>query len=192
MMLGELYFDVIGKMLEDEKLVKKIGRKAYENDKLSGCSQSVLQSLQEGLNIGDRESFKAATVLSGGVARHGETCGALIGGLMALGLVIGRGEMEDYESYDNAMDVAIRMRNRFKEALKSEFRFDRDLESTTCREIQERLYGRSFNLYKEKGKEAFLEAGGHSERGCLKTCEIGARIAAEQILEVLGKSPSGG
>jgi len=174
-------------MSEFGKLIQKIGRQAFENDKHSGCSQSVLQSLQENLNIGDMESFKAATLLSGGVVAFGETCGAFLGGLMALGLVIGREKMEDYETLNNAMAVGARMRERFKDALKDGFGFEGELKSTTCKEIQEKIYGRSFKLYDPEELKAFLDAGGHSDHGCLKTCQIGACIAAEQILEVLNE-----
>jgi len=58
--------------------IEAIGAKALEYDKYSGCSQSVLLALQEAFDVGDQESFRAATVLSGGVARRGETCGALL------------------------------------------------------------------------------------------------------------------
>ena len=74
----------------DEELVAEIRRKAHAYDSHSGCSQAVLLALQEGLGIGDAESFRSATALSGGVARRGETCGALLGSLMALGLMAGR------------------------------------------------------------------------------------------------------
>jgi len=83
--------------------IEEIGKKALEYDKYSGCSQSVLLALQEAFDTGNMESFKAATVLSGGVARKGETCGALIGGLLALGLVIGREDMTDTQTYRDAM-----------------------------------------------------------------------------------------
>ncbi len=89
-----------------ENLTKKIRRKAHEYDQYSGCSQSVLLSLQEGLGVGDLQSFKAATVLSGGVARRGETCGALLGALMALGLVKGREKIEEIEAYVQATAIA--------------------------------------------------------------------------------------
>ena len=76
-------------IMANEKLVEEIRRKAHGYDQYSGCSQSVILALQEGLEVGDLESFKSATVLSGGVARRGETCGALLGALMGLGLVKG-------------------------------------------------------------------------------------------------------
>ena len=126
--------------------IERVKRKALENDFLSGCSQSVLGAIQEEFAIGNIDSFKAATVLSGGVARNGETCGAIIGALLALGLVIGRKRMEDYDAYQGAMKVAIEVRDKFMKELKTQFDFQGELESTLCRHIQEKIYGRAFNL----------------------------------------------
>ena len=93
---------------------KEIGRKALKYDKYSGCSQSVLLSLQEAYDMFDTEAFKAATVLSGGVARRGETCGALIGGLLALGQAAGREKIEDTQTYRVAMKPANEICDNFK------------------------------------------------------------------------------
>jgi len=167
----------------DENLVEEIRRKAHWYDQYSGCSQSVLLALQEGLNIGNQASFKAATVLSGGVARQGETCGALLGGLMALGLVSGRERMEDFEQYVQATNVANEICDEFKRRLEKEFRFREPLESTLCRELQTKIYGRSFNFLDPAEREAFLEAGGHSDEGCYKVCGIAAEVTAERLLK---------
>jgi len=172
--------------MEDKKIkiLEEIRRKAEENDRHSGCSQSVLLALQETLKIGNIESFKSATVLSGGIARHGETCGAIIGGLMALGLVMGREKMEDTETYKSSMNTAHEIVEKFKVHLEEEFNFSEGLTSTLCRDIQERIYGRSFNLRDPKDNQAFLEAGGHTEKGCLKVCGIAAKTTAEKILKL--------
>jgi hypothetical protein len=53
----------------------------------------------------------------------------------------------------------------FKEALKRGFQFEGNLESTLCREIQEKIYGRSFNLNDKMEYQAFLDAGGHGDNG---------------------------
>ncbi len=74
-------------------------------------------------------------MLSGGVARQGETCGAIIGALSALGLVIGRERMEDEEAYQAMMEPSIELRTRFKEELKKQFGFEEELKSTLCRDI---------------------------------------------------------
>lgn len=167
-----------------EKIIQTVGKKALEYDKFSGCSQSVLLSIQEELGLEDLEAFKAATVFGGGVAKSGETCGAFVGALMALGLVIGREKIEDTEVYRKAFEPAWEIQKRFKDELKRQFQFKGDLKSTLCKEIQENIYGRSFNLYDEKDYQAFLDAGGHSDVGCPKVCAIAAQIAAEKIFEL--------
>ena len=129
-----------------EDLTEKIGRRAHNYMRYSGCSQSVLLALQEGLHIGDQASFKSATVLSGGVARRGETCGALLGALMALGLVEGRERIENTEQYQRAVAIANEICQEFQHELQKDFKFSEPLESTMCKEIQTRIYGRSFNL----------------------------------------------
>ncbi|RLI10401.1 hypothetical protein DRO42_01445 [Candidatus Bathyarchaeota archaeon] len=168
----------------DENLVKEIRRKAHGYDQYSGCSQSVLLALQEGFGIGDEESFKAATVLSGGVARRGETCGALLGALMALGMVAGRDRIENTEQYVRAVKIADEICDEFQRKLGEEFGFSEPLESTLCREIQTRIYGRSFDIRDPAEREAFLAAGGHSDEGCYKVCGIAAEVAARRLLEL--------
>ena len=164
--------------------IERVKRKALENDFLSGCSQSVLGAIQEEFGIGNLDSFKAATVLSGGVARNGETCGAIIGALLALGLVIGRERLEDYDAYQGAMKVANEVRDKFMKELKTQFDFRGKLQNTLCRHIQEKIYGRSFNLADDRERQAFLDAGGHSETGCPKVCGIAAKVVAEKIMEL--------
>jgi len=165
--------------------IKEIGRKALEYDKYSGCSQSVLLALQEAFNIGDMESFKAATVLSGGVARKGETCGALIGGLLALGLVIGREDMTDTQTYRDAMAPSDEIIKEFQKRLQETFGFDEPLDNTICREIQRRIYGEGFDLTDPVSYKAFLDAGGHGDEGCPLVCGVAAEVTAEKILELI-------
>lgn len=166
----------------DEDLVAEIRRKAHAYDRHSGCSQSVLLALQEGLSIGDAESFRSATVLSGGIARRGETCGALLGSLMA-----GREQMEDRPSYVRATGIADEICDGFQEKLREEFGFEEPLTSTLCSEIQEKIYGRPFNLRERDDYDAFLEAGGHSDEGCYKVCGIAAEVAASRLLALRGE-----
>ncbi len=159
----------------------------YERD-YGGCAQSVLGALQEEFGIGNKDSFKAASALAAGVARQGETCGAIIGALSALGLVSGRERMEDTEVYRAAMDSAVKMSARFKEEMKEQFGFGGKLQNTLCRHIQTMVYGKSFDLTNREEYQAFLDAGGHSDNGCPKVCGIAAQVGAEELSKTLGKT----
>lgn len=165
---------------------KEIGRKALEYDKYSGCSQSVLLSLQEAYDMFDMEAFKAATVLSGGVARRGETCGALIGGLLALGQAAGRHKIEDTQAYRDAMKPANEICDNFKLRVQEVFKSEKSLESTLCRDIQSIIYGRAFDLNEKEDYQAFLDAGGHGDTGCPLVCSIAAEVTSEKLVEILG------
>jgi C_GCAxxG_C_C family probable redox protein len=72
----------------------------------------VLASLQEKLDIGNEVSFMAGSSLAGGVARHGETCGALTGALMALGIGAGGKRIEDVDAYQACMELPYEVREK--------------------------------------------------------------------------------
>ena len=110
--------------------------------------------------------------MAGGVARHGETCGALIGALMALGMVAGRKRIEDVDAYQACMELALEVREKFLERVGH----------TLCAEIHKILLGRWYRLYEDADREKFHEDGGHERTGCPGVCGKAARIAAEIIL----------
>ncbi|MDD5082832.1 MAG: C-GCAxxG-C-C family protein [Dehalococcoidales bacterium] len=170
-------------MATREERIQRVKRKALENDmNYSGCSQSVLGALQEEFGIGSPESFRAAAMLSGGIARQGETCGAIIGALSALGLLIGRQKIQDSDIYRNGMPPATQLRARFMTELQKQFGLEKEVTSTLCHHIQEMIYGRPFDFNKQADYDAFLVAGGHTEAGCPKVCAVAAQVAAEKIL----------
>ncbi len=170
--------------MTEEERIERAARSALEYDKLGGCSQAVLGALQEHLELGGSDSFKAATVLSAGVARRGETCGALIGALMALGIAHGRETMADATAYQRCMSAAQTIVDGFKNEVESRFSFSLPLESTLCPEIQKRIYNRSFDLGREDERQAFLDAGGHDDTGCPLVCAVAAEVAARTILSL--------
>ena len=107
---------------EQEELLDAIEKDAHDNEVTYwGCSQAVLASLQQHLKIGSVESFKAMSPFAGGVARTHEMCGALLAGVMAIGLVYGRSKFEPgkvaMEQFD-MMEAEVRgnkLCQRFKE-----------------------------------------------------------------------------
>jgi len=130
--------------------------------------------LQEKLNVGSREVFKAGSALAGGVALRGETCGALTGAIMAISSLVGREKLEDFERLRSSMEPASRVYTLFKEKVGH----------TLCADIHKIRYGRTYRLYIPEEMEAFQNAGGHSREGCPEICGIAARAAAGVILDM--------
>lgn len=175
-------------MLEENKLIQRIKEKACDNDKYGGCSQAVLAALQEGLNIGDSKTLKSATALPGGGGWRGETCGALTGALMALGLVAGRDNLKDTDKYSYAMEISQDIIEEFKDQLQVIFGFKSNLQNTLCWHIQENIFGRSYNLAYQADRQAFLDDGGRTKKGCGTTCAVAAGVAARKLLELMRTS----
>lgn len=137
-----------------------------------GCAQMTLRALQEVLGIADQGSFRAASPLSGGVALAGEVCGALLGALMAIGLILGRGRLEPTSQsadYARAMEVARRVFDAFGE----------ELGTVRCRDLHVKLFGRVYNLRNPEEWREFVESGARLK--CSGLCAIAARLAVEAL-----------
>ena len=126
------------------------------------------------MSVGSADVFKAGSALAGGVARQGETCGALVGAIMAISSVAGRERLENKEQYQKAMELAMQVYARFKE----------EVGHTLCGEIHKIRYGKVYRLYVPEERQAFMAEGGHSRRGCPEVCGIAARIAAQTVLDI--------
>ncbi len=77
--------------MDRKDFLDKVYRTAFRYEKENrGCAQSVLAALQDSFDLKDDAVFRAASGLSGGVGltTHG-TCGALSGGVMAIGMMFG-------------------------------------------------------------------------------------------------------
>ena len=133
--------------------------------------------MQEKLNVGSKEVFKAGSALAAGVAKRGETCGALTGAIMAIGTLVGRERLEDKDQLQFSMEVADEVYVLFREKVGH----------TLCSEIHKIRYGRAYRLFIPEESEAFHHMGGHSRNGCPEVCGIAAKIAAEIILDLKKK-----
>ena len=61
-------------------------------------------------------------------------------------------------------------------------RFVQEFGSSSCRELQIRIFGRSYETVVLEEEEAFRKAGGH--RACAGLVSKAARLAAEAILNL--------
>jgi C_GCAxxG_C_C family probable redox protein len=154
-----------------EEVLDRLERQALEYLKTYGsCAQSTLRALQEEFGLGSAEALKAATAMPG-VALRGETCGAVIGPIMAFGLAFGRERAEETEAFLRTLRLAHRYCREFEE----------ELGSCMCADIQERLFGRSFDLTDPQQMQEFAAAGA-SEK-CRIPVGVAVRIAGRMILE---------
>ncbi|MBU7017274.1 MAG: C_GCAxxG_C_C family protein [Theionarchaea archaeon] len=129
---------------------------AYERD-LGNCPQCLLSAMHDLFGIGDDDSFKAATGFAGGGALAGDgTCGALVGGIMAIGLVLGR-DREGHKSKKGAGRA-------YKAAKKLRDKFLEEFGGVVCKDVQKKIFGRSFNMLDKNDYKKFEEMGGHTDK----------------------------
>ncbi len=156
---------------EKEKILDEVERKAGEFEIQSGCcAQGCLKALQEQFGIGDVLTYKAATAMPG-IALRGETCGGVVGGLMAIGLVWGREDPSDMDSYFRAIAKG----RKFCKA------FEKELGSVMCRDIVKQRFGKELNLANPEDAKEFVKMDGYKR--CAYVPGRAARIVAEMILD---------
>ena len=155
----------------EDKLGEQACEKAarYELD-YGCCPQCVLATVQETLGGIDDQTVKASHGLSGGGALLGEgVCGALTGGLMALSAKYGR----DRDKLDKGRYI-----NNFKKAKELTERFRAEFGGVTCRELQQRFTGRTYDMWNAEEYKAFDEARG-------KRCACATGTVTQWVIEML-------
>ena len=134
----------------------------------SNCAQSSFAALAEHLDIDASDTLKALTPFPG-IALRGETCGAVVGSVMAIGMVLGRERLDDYPGMRPSLAVA----RRFCRSFEDQFG------GTTCHEVLQQGLGGEFDLASPDGTAAYLAAGGHEH--CSKVVAHSVQNAAEMI-----------
>ncbi len=159
-----------------EELLDRIEKEAhdYERD-FHGCSRCVLKPLQDNLDLGDEASLKASTPMAAGVAMRGETCGALLGGLLAVGIATASDDLKDVNTLTNSLAAGFRLARNV----------EKEFGTTNCTKIQTDKLGRFYSLADPEQYKAFIEAGGYKE--CPKVVGKIARMTAEFILDYRDK-----
>ncbi|MCU0845514.1 MAG: C-GCAxxG-C-C family protein [Spirochaetes bacterium] len=171
-----------------DKAINELPQQAFNSAKgyeqrNGGCPQCTLAGIFDALGMENDAVFKAATGLADGIGLTGDGhCGALSGGVMAIGHLYGR-ERKDFGDMMKLLKA-----NTLSKALHD--RFVKKYGSCRCADIQHSMFGRFFNLYDPQEMKAALEAG------MLETCStvVGetARMTVEIILEERGKEENRG
>ncbi|MEM2150448.1 MAG: C-GCAxxG-C-C family protein [Candidatus Bathyarchaeia archaeon] len=164
--------------MDDEIMIESYCEKAYNlafkyEAEFGSCPQAVLRAIRDTFNIKGMEPvIKSAHALAGGLGLSGNgTCGALSGGVMALCFFYGR-SLEDMgrgrflKSYVKAKELYDRFVNNFG--------------SCICRDVQAKIFGRSFNLWDPEDYKKFEEMGGHRD----KCTDVSGKVA-KWVAEIL-------
>ena len=135
------------------------------------CAQTTFLSLQEEFDLGGAEILKALTPFPG-IALRGETCGAVTGGLMVLGLVYGRDKdnLDNWKAYLRSLPPSRKFCHRFED----------EFGSTMCGQIIETEFGRSFDLADPVEAMQWFECGAVEK--CGRVIKKGVQMVAEIIL----------
>jgi C_GCAxxG_C_C family probable redox protein len=167
-------------MTTQKDFLDDVYQRAFQYEaRLGSCPQCVLAALKETLDIGDDAVFKASQGLAGGSALSSEgTCGALAGGMIALGILVGRTYQEFSEGQKKRL-VFVYTRKLYD-------RFVQEYGSPLCCGVQKKIFGRSYRLLDKQEYEAFEKAGAHVDK-CTSVAGNAARWTAEIILNELSR-----
>jgi C_GCAxxG_C_C family probable redox protein len=129
------------------------------------CAQSVFSAFCEELKIEDDLALKVATGFGAGMGRKGEVCGAVTGGIMAIGVKYGRGEKDEPAVANVAYARTVEFMDQFANKHGS----------CLCREL---LNG--CDLATEEGQKAFREMDLKN-----KICTPCVRSAVEMVEKMM-------
>lgn len=124
-----------------------------------------MRVMQEYMGYEDELTFKAATGFGGGVGRMGDICGALTGGVMAIGLQYGRATKEDEKSGPRTYGLTEKLYGLFEE----------EFGSPTCYDIIKT------NLRDEEERKRWVNEGGPQR--CRDLVKTTARMVKQVIEE---------
>ena len=160
------------------EILAEIELRAEEYEYLShSCAKGSALALMEAFGLGNMEIIRALSPFPG-FGMTGGICGAVTGALMALGLYFGSDDLQDYEGTGRTMTAARSFIPRFEE----------EVGSIYCPRIQQDVV---FDRYMDpRGSRENFEAfvADHGYEKCSLLPGIGARIAAEIIIESMGKN----
>jgi len=130
------------------------------------CSESVLLGVCEelGIKVDDKIIPRISRLFAGGIGRTGSVCGAVAGGVMALGLVVEPGKT--MEEGLRAMKVAEEFRRRF----------EAERGSINCRDLT------GLDLLTHEGMKALMSAD-TSQTVCFPAVAAAYRIVLDLVRE---------
>ena len=131
------------------------------------CSQAVFAEFAQQMGMDREEALKIAASFGGGMG-HGETCGCVVGALMAIGLRYGQGDTVDMAKKNRMLAI----KDRFEQA------FSQEYGSCLCKEIL------GYDLGKPEERAKVMEEGLFG-----KICNKAVVGACEILEELFNQEP---
>ena len=156
-----------------QEILNRVQLRGEEYEYLShSCSKGSALAVMEEFGLGTMDIITSLSPFPG-FGMTGWICGAVTGGLIALGLYFGSQDLLDYEATGRTMTAAREFIRRFETALGT----------ILCPKIHEDvIFGTYMDPRESQEKfQAFKNARGYEK--CALPPGIGARIAAEIIIE---------
>jgi len=159
--------------MNKEDLLSKVSSSAFFFERNShGCAQATVKALMDYFPI-DEIVFKIASPCSGGIANAGTgPCGGFLGGALVIGYFFGRDIQHRRDSGSGYSDRALvnALRDKYHEYFGG----------LICREVQQSVFGHSFDLFNPEERERFELEGGHDV-----VCPTVVGTAVKWITELL-------
>ena len=161
---------------ETTKLAYDLG---FEYLEAAICPQAAFAALQDVFQFRDDTVFRSLTGFLGG---GGDTClgacGGLVGGVAAISYLFGRSRTEfDYKIWDLSLRVLVK---KLFDGFAAEFGGIR------CRDVHEKMFGRTFDLFDKEQEKLFLETIEKDSRGgCSYPVAVASSLAAGVIWDEL-------
>ena len=177
-MVGENLIEKYKDKTDKEKrlLAQKVGEDACNYEiTMRGCCQSVLAALQDNIKIGNNDVYKSASAMAAGVAGNGEICGALLAGVMSIGILYGRDNHEFTRTskvYQLSRARAGSLTDKFRE----------EFGGIRCNDVLTKLHGRSFNLRNPEDYKQLSIPEIH-DKCAYVTCKKAGEMIIETLLE---------
>ncbi|MDH5179209.1 MAG: C-GCAxxG-C-C family protein [Gammaproteobacteria bacterium] len=156
---------------EKRRLAEEASKQAFADEINYGCCpQCVLKAVQSTVGYVTDETIKASHGLSGGGGLMGQgACGALTGGLLALGAKRGR----DHDKFDKGKFIG-----NFRLGQELTQRFVEEFGGVTCKELQEKFTGKTYDFWDESQYKAFTDARGDK-------CAIATATVTKWVVEMM-------
>jgi len=160
-----------------KQIIKKAYDLGFEYEKdYGGCAQCAIAAIQDATGIKNDFIFKAGSGFAGGGGlKLSGLCGGYSGSVMMMSAFFGRvrdkidGDREDkYSSLKMAAALGEKYVEKYGDVI--------------CREVQVKIFGRSYDLWDPTDKKLFEKAGGHEDK-CTTVVADAASWAAELILD---------